>query len=128
MLKKKMTIRKNVFVLNIASDANRLSECSNCYFSKVCYLSFNGNPTSVGRVLNTHYMRNSTIIYQFKMEYESKINIFGLKMIIKSGQEKKYFEILPSSKLFWKIFFTSQKGRFLHLVVNSVIKMTFFAQ
>ena len=86
MLKKKMAIRKNVFVLNIASDANRLSE-----FSKVCYLSFNGNPTSVGRVLNTHYMRNSTIIYQFKMEYESKINIFGLKMMVKSGQEKNIF-------------------------------------
>jgi hypothetical protein len=62
------------------------------------------------------------------MEYESKINIFGLKMMLKSGQEKKYFEILPCSKLFCKIFFTSQKGRFLHLVVNSVINMTFFAQ
>ena len=40
-------------------------------------------------------MINSTIVYPFKMEYVSKLNIFGLKMMVKSGL-KKYFEILQA--------------------------------
>ena len=40
--------------------------------------------------LNTQYMRNPDMAYLLKMEYVSKINIFGLKMILKSGV-KKYF-------------------------------------
>ena len=34
------------------------------------------------------YMRNSTILYPLKTEYGHAINIFGLKMIVKSGLEK----------------------------------------
>ena len=39
----------------------------------------------------TQYMRNSTIIFPIKMEYVSEINIFALKMMMKSGQEKIFF-------------------------------------
>ena len=33
-------------------------------------------------------MRNPDMVYVLKMEYVSKINIFGLKMMVKSGLEK----------------------------------------
>jgi hypothetical protein len=36
-----------------------------------------------------------------KMEYLSKITIFVLKMMVKSGLEKKYSEIPPCTKLFF---------------------------
>ena len=35
--------------------------------------------------LNTQYLRNPDFIYLLKMEYVHKINIFGLKMMAKSG-------------------------------------------
>ena len=34
---------------------------------------------------------------------------------------------LHAQSLFWKLFFTSQKGVFLHQIANSVMNMTFFA-
>ena len=37
--------------------------------------------------INTQYMRNPDMAYVLKMEYVSKINIFGLKMMMKSGVE-----------------------------------------
>ena len=41
------------------------------------------------------------------MEYVSKINIFGLKMIMKSGLEKIFMKSLHAQSLFWKTFFLS---------------------
>ena len=38
-------------------------------------------------------MRNPDMVYLLKMEYISKINIFGLKMMVKSGLEKIFFVI-----------------------------------
>ena len=32
--------------------------------------------------INTQYMKNPDRVYIFKMEYVSKINIFGLKMMV----------------------------------------------
>ena len=69
-------------------------------------------------------MRNSSIVYLVKMEYVSKTNIFGLKMMVKSGLEKKCFEIPPYIRLFSPI---SQKGRISPKITNSLMKMTFFA-
>ena len=40
---------------------------------------------------NTQYMRNPDMVYVLKMEYVSKINIFGLNMMVKSGLEKIFF-------------------------------------
>ena len=55
-------------------------------------------------------MRNSTIVYQVKMEYVSKTNIFGL-----SNGEKwsrtKYFEIPPYAKPFLENIFYFIEGR-----------------
>ena len=48
-------------------------------------------------ILNTQYMTNSTLVFPVKMEYVTKINIFGLKMMMKSGLEKiilKFFHAL----------------------------------
>ena len=56
-------------------------------------------------------MRNSTIIYQFKMEYESKINIFGLKMMVKSGQEKNIFWNSSMFKAFLENIFYFTEGK-----------------
>ena len=45
-------------------------------------------------LLNTQYMRNPDMVYVLKMEYVSKINIFGLKMMVKSGLEKIFLKFL----------------------------------
>ena len=39
-------------------------------------------------------MRNPDIVYVLKMEYVSKINVFGLTMIVKSGLEKIFLKFL----------------------------------
>ena len=48
-------------------------------------------------ILNAQYVRNLTIVFLVKMEYVPKIDIFGLKMLVKSGLEKKYSSILQYS-------------------------------
>ena len=50
------------------------------------------------------------------MEYVSKINIFGLKLMVKSGLEKIFMKSLHAQEVFYI------------KIVNSVIKMTSFAQ
>ena len=39
-------------------------------------------------------MRNPDMVYILKMEYVSKIIIFGLKMMVKSGLEKIFLKFL----------------------------------
>ena len=63
-------------------------------------------------------MTNSTLVYPVKMEYVYKINIFGLKMMVKSGLENS-----PWATHFLLIHFTS----FLHKITNSLLKMNLFA-
>ena len=46
------------------------------------------------KALNVQYMRNSTIVYWLKMDYVSKITIFALKMMMKSGLEKILLKFL----------------------------------
>ena len=59
--------------------------------------------------LNTQYMRNPDMVYVLKMEYVvSKINIFGLNMMVKSGLEKiflKFFHALTMSFLLLNLYF-----------------------
>ena len=57
--------------------------------------------------LNTQYMRKSTIVYLLKMEYVSKINIFGLKMMVKSVLEKMFLKFLHAYAILGKMIFTS---------------------
>jgi hypothetical protein len=47
------------------------------------------------------------LVYVLKMEYVYKINIFGQKMMMKSGLEKTFLKFLHEQSLFQKIFFTS---------------------
>ena len=47
------------------------------------------------------------------MEFVSKINIFGLIMMMKSGLEKILLKSLHAQSHFLKIFFTSWRGDFL---------------
>ena len=48
---------------------------------------------------NMSYLTDSYIGFNLKMESVSKNTIFGLKMMVKSGLEKKYFEIPPCGKI-----------------------------
>ena len=45
------------------------------------------------------YMRNPDMVYVLKMEYMSIINIFGIKMMVKSG-EKIFLKFLRAQGLF----------------------------
>ena len=50
--------------------------------------------------LNNHYAADSCLVYIFKMEYAYKINIFDLKMMMKSGLEKIFLKFLQAQILF----------------------------
>ena len=65
-------------------------------------------------LLNTQYMTNSTLVYPVKMEYVSKINIFGLKMLVKNGLKK------PILKFFHAQFFLLKS---LHAQTRSILLM-----
>ena len=49
---------------------------------------------------NTQFMRNTDMVYLLKMEYVSKINSFGLNMMMKSGLEKIFLKFLHAQGLF----------------------------
>ena len=49
--------------------------------------------------INTQYMRNPDMVYLLKMEYVSKIYIFGLNMVVKS-LEKIFLKFLHAQGLF----------------------------
>jgi hypothetical protein len=51
--------------------------------------------------LNTQNMRNSNLVYVSKMEYVHKVNIFGLKMMVKSGLEKIILKFLHAEAIFY---------------------------
>ena len=63
--------------------------------------------------LNTQYMTNSTLVCQVKIEYVTKNNIFGLKMMMKSGLEKIFHSLTMSFLLlnlyFWSKFLLSMR-------------------
>jgi hypothetical protein len=51
--------------------------------------------------INTQHMRNSTFVYPVKMEYVSRINMFSLKMMVKSGLEKNILKFLHAQFFFY---------------------------
>ena len=51
-------------------------------------------------LLYTQYMRNPDMLYVLKMEYVSKINIFGLIIMVKSGLENFFLKFLHGQGLF----------------------------
>ena len=50
--------------------------------------------------LNTQYKRNSNFVYVLEMEYVHKINVFDLKMMVKSGLEKMILKFLHVQTIF----------------------------
>ena len=58
--------------------------------------------------ITTQYMINPTIVYLVKMEYGWNFSISGLRMMVKSGLEKIYFEIPPCAKLFFLLHKNAQ--------------------
>ena len=46
-------------------------------------------------------MINPDMVYVLKMEYVSKINIVGLKMMVKSGLEKIFLKFLHGEATFF---------------------------
>ena len=57
-------------------------------------------------IFNTSYLTDSYIIFTLKIESVSKITIFDLKMMVKSGLEKNIFGIPPCRSHFLLIHFT----------------------
>jgi hypothetical protein len=53
--------------------------------------------------INTQYLRNPDMVYLLKMEYLSKIDIFSLKTMVKSGLEKIFLKFLHAHGLKIKI-------------------------
>ena len=51
-------------------------------------------------MLNTSYLTDSYIIFTLKTESVSKITIFGLKMMVKSGIEKMFLKFLHVEAIF----------------------------
>ena len=56
-------------------------------------------------MVNKYYATDSTLVCPVKMEYRPENNIFVLKMMMKSGLEKNYFEIPPCAKPFLENLF-----------------------
>jgi len=52
-------------------------------------------------VINTSYSTGSYIVFTLKMESVSKITIFGLKMMVKSGLEKIFLKFLHVEAIFF---------------------------
>jgi len=51
--------------------------------------------------INTQYMTNSTLVSPVKMEYVTKNNVFGPKMMMKSGLEKFILKFLHAQAIFF---------------------------
>ena len=49
----------------------------------------------------TPNVTDSYLVYVLKMEYVYKINIFGLKMMVKSGLGKIFLKFLPEEAVFF---------------------------
>ena len=61
------------------------------------------------------------------MEYVYKINIFGLKMMMKSGLEKIFLKFLHVQSLFQKVFFITEFALLSTNLPFYEVKMTPFA-
>ena len=52
-------------------------------------------------------MRNTNSVYALEIEFVHKVNVFVLKMMVKSGLEKNILKIPPFARHFLVIHFTS---------------------
>ena len=65
-------------------------------------------------------MTNSYSFFTLKTESVSKITIFGLKMMVKSGLEKIFFEIPPYANLFSDLLIRSDQNKSEDFVIRVI--------
>ena len=77
-------------------------------FPMVCtyYLSYHVIFERLTNLINTQYATDSYFVYVLKMEYVTKINIFGFKMMVKNGLEKIFLKFLHRKAIFGNFFVT----------------------
>ena len=63
-------------------------------------------------LLNTSYLTNSYIFFTLKIESVSKMTIFGLKMMVKSGLEKIFLKFLHAGDYFSLLHKSVQNHKF----------------
>ena len=63
-------------------------------------------------MLNTSYLTDSSIVFTLKMESVSKIKIFGLKMMVKSGLEKIFLKFLHAEAIFFYVIRFAQNPKY----------------
>jgi hypothetical protein len=62
--------------------------------------------------IKTQYKTNSTLFCPVTIEYVTKNNIFGLKMMMKSGLEKIILKFLHAQAIFYSINLPHRKDEF----------------
>ena len=67
------------------------------------------------------------MVYILKVEYVYKINVFGQKMMMKSGLEKIFSKFLHVQSLFQTVFFTTEFALLSTNLPFYDVKMTPFA-
>ena len=65
-------------------------------------------------LLNTSYLTDSYIIFTLKIESVSKITIFSLKMMVKSGLEKIFLKFLHAGDYFPLLHKSVQNHKFIN--------------
>ena len=92
---------KTLIVKNQCSNTVNLQRKGN-YKAGTCFCIISEKKLS-NLSFNTPYMSYSSIVYPVKMEYGSKNNIFGLKMMLKTekGSKRYILESLQTQTLFW---------------------------
>jgi len=100
---------RNVQKIRIKSSSNNLFGLKCYYIHSRDHSKFwrKSQGLSIDELYLTQYMRNSDMGYVLKMEYVSKINIFGQKMMVKSGLEKIFLKFLHAQGFFQTSWFTS---------------------
>ena len=88
-------------------------------YSKLAILTVPSIPLEV---LNTSYLTDSYIVYTLKIESVPEIAIFGLKMMVKSGLEKIFWNSSMRKPFSSNSFCFIERRK----MTNSVIKITIF--
>ena len=85
-----------------------LVKCLSLLMNKFCPMQTVKRQVQNLDTINTSYLTDSYIVFTLKMESLSKIKIFVLKMMVKSGLEKiflKFLQALTMSFLLLNLYF-----------------------
>jgi hypothetical protein len=84
----------------------QIKKIKTLYYIKWCIITNLQDNVPFYFLFDVYYATDSCFVYVLKMEYVPEINIFGLKMMVKSGLEKIFLKSLHAQSLFRKIFCT----------------------